>query len=257
LTLDGDAITDPALHGGMVYKKFNGPLFSSQGPKFTDTVQGSLGDCYLLVGLGAIAYDQPQVLKANIVDFNDGTYGVRFGNEFFRVDGDLPASSSYATTPAFAQLGSGGSLWVAIAEKAFAHYRTTAESYKAIEYGWHSEVFHAFNALEVGKRSFSVFSSGVQIANQLYTHWSYYQAACVGFIGSATNNYGLVMNHAYLVHSFQWNSTGAIASVTFRNPWGFDGSNRDSNPNDGLVTLTTDELFALRGNGWMEFGRFV
>lgn len=257
LTLDGDRIADPALRSGLVYKNFSGPLFSSSGPQLTDTLQGSLGDCYLIAGLGAMAYDVPQTLRANMVDFNDGTYGVCLGGEYYRVDGDLPAISVTAATPAFAKLGAEGSLWVAIAEKAFTHYRSSADSYVSIESGWQWEVYLAFGAVEGGHRPFTSFSSAAQLVNQLHFHWSLYHSTSIGFVGLVSNSFGLIMNHAYVVHSFQWNSAGAITSVTLRNPWGVDGSSRDSNAYDGLVTLTADELFALRGNCWINTGRFA
>jgi hypothetical protein len=39
--------------------------------------------------------------------------------------------------------------------------------------------------------------------------------------------------------------------VTLRNPWGFDGTGSDSNPNDGLVTIT---MAVYQANvSWMDY----
>ena len=120
-TLNGDRIADPTVKSGHTHRTFSGnPLFSSGGPKPADIVQNQLGDCYLLAGLGAIANDRPNTLRQNVVDFDDGTYGVRLGNSFYRVDNDLPVASATSTAPVYAGLGQGNSMSVAPVEKAFA-----------------------------------------------------------------------------------------------------------------------------------------
>jgi len=68
-TLNGDRIADPNS-GSNPVRSFSGPLFSSNGPRVGDVKQGSLGDCYFLAGLGAIAIDSPNVIRQRIVDFN-------------------------------------------------------------------------------------------------------------------------------------------------------------------------------------------
>ena len=79
-TLDGDRLADPTVMPGHTYKMFSGnPLFSSAGPQASDIRQGALGDCWLMAGLGAIANDDAFALRQNVVDFDDGTYGVRLG----------------------------------------------------------------------------------------------------------------------------------------------------------------------------------
>ena len=49
----------------------------------------------------------------------------------------------------------------------------------------------------------------------------------------------LVGYHMYTVVSFTRDAAGQITHVTLRNPWGYDGGTpSDSNPNDGLVTVS-------------------
>ncbi len=105
-TLNGDRIADPNgrivdtngnVSGSLTRAFSNNPLFPSTGPSANDVRQGACGDCYLLAELGAIAQDSPSTLRQNIVDFNDGTYGMRLGNSFYRVPVLLHLSRRSAT----------------------------------------------------------------------------------------------------------------------------------------------------------------
>lgn len=245
-TLNSDSITDPTATG-YVYKRFSGrPLFASSGPLYTDIRQGSLGDCWLLAGLSAIAMDSPISLKQNVVDFGDGTYGVHLGSRFYRVDADLPAASLTSTNPVFAKFGAEGALWVAIVEKAYAHYRTGANSYASIEFGWGVEVNQAFNASSTTNNSISSYGSATNLANAMYNAWNNYQAVTIGFTSIPAGS-NLIDDHMYTVVSFNRNAAGQITSVVLRNPWGYDGAGSDSDTSDGLVTVSIGTLFSCVG----------
>ncbi|HVL12430.1 MAG TPA: C2 family cysteine protease [Gemmata sp.] len=246
-TLNGDNITDPTAMAGTVYKRFGGPLFSASGPRLGDIDQGGLGDCWLLAGLGAIALDSPTAIRQNVVDFGDGTYGVRLGNNFYRVDGDLPATSSTSTNPAYAGLGAEGSLWAAIVEKAYAHYRTGANSYASLEGGWSVEVNQAFGASSTTNNTISSYSSATALGNAMYNAWLGYNAVTIGFTSIPSGNVGLIDDHMYTVVSFTRNAAGNVTHVTLRNPWGWDGVNFDSNSNDALVTISVNTLYQCVG----------
>ena len=250
-TLNGDSITDPTLKSGQVYRRFSGnPLFSASGPLATDIDQGSLGDCWLLAGLSAIAMDNPQAIVHNVVDFDDGTYGVRLGDKFYRVDADLPASSSTDSTPDYAGMGRDNSMWVAVVEKAYAHYRTGANSYASIENGWSIEVNQAFRSTSAGYKDLTSYANPTALANDIYTRWNTYQAVTIGFLGvrsGATGTAPLIMSHMYTVYSVNRDSAGNVTSIVLRNPWGVDGAGSDSNPNDALVTVTPTQLMAYTG----------
>jgi hypothetical protein len=252
-TLDGDRIADPLPLAGQAYKTFaNNPLFSSAGPQMTDIRQGELGDCWALAAFSAIARDNPQALRHNVVDFADGTYGVRLGNNFYRVDNDLPVGRTGA--PANAQLGPQNSMWVAVLEKAFAHYRTGANSYASLDGGWSVEVNRAFRSASPGARQIESYSNATALVNDIAYGVATGQAVTVGFLsdrfGRAIPAGGarLVMGHMYTVASVQRNAAGAVVSITLRNPWGVDGvSTADANPNDGFVTVTPAQLYAHLG----------
>ena len=257
-TLNGDRIADPTVKTGQTYRRFdNNPLFGNLGPRMTDVVQGDLGDCYALAGLSAIARDNPQAIRHNVVDFGDGTYGVRLGNSFYRVDNDLPVHTG-GTTPAYAQLGANNSMWVAIVEKAFAHYRRGANTYASIEGGWSVEINRAFRSTSAGEKTLSSYGNATAMANDIATRASSGQAVTVGFPGdkkTAAGGAPLVMGHQYTVASVQRNSAGVVTSITLRNPWGTDGGgSTDSNPWDGLVTVTPAQLFA-QSTGRVNWGR--
>lgn len=247
-TLDGDRIADPVVKSGHTYRRFaNNPLFPSTGPGAVDIGQNALGDCWLLAGLGAIAQASPHTLRQYVVDFDDGTYGVRLGSSFYRVDNDLPVATATSTTPVYAGLGRENCMWAAVVEKAFTHYRRGANTYASIEGGWSIEVNRAFGSTAAGARALNSFSSAAALANELYLRWSTGQAPTIGFL-SVPAGVPLVSSHMYTVMAMTRNAAGVVTSVTLRNPWGVDGGgNRDSNPNDGFVTVTPAQLFRCLG----------
>lgn len=245
-TLDGDRITDPTAKSGQVYRRFaNNPLFASNGPTASDVRQGNLGDCWLLAGLAGVANDRPAAIRERVVDFDDGTYGVRLGNSFYRVDDDLAVANSTSTSPVNASLGRENSMWVAAVEKAFAHYRTGANSFASLEGGWGIEVNQAFNSSNAGRRNIGSYSSAAALGNDIFNRWNNYQAVTIGFLSGS--GAPLVTGHMYTVMSVSRNSSGVVTSVTLRNPWGFDGVANSSDPSDGLVTVTPAQLFGYTG----------
>ncbi len=250
-TLNGDRLADPTALSGVTFRTFaNNPLFSSSVPTVNDIRKGSLSDCYFLAGLGAIAKDNSFAIKQNIVDFNDGTYGVRLGDKFYRVDNDLAVTGS-STTPAYAKLGAQNSMWVAVIEKAFAHYRTGSNNFASIEGGWSVEINRAFRSSNAGAKNIDSYSSASALANDLSAKLNSRDSVTIGFTGEkkkSSDGGKLIMGHMYIVMSVSKNSAGAVTSVTLRNPWGTDGGAVvDSNPSDGLVTVSPDELFRLVG----------
>lgn len=262
-TLDGDRITDPTPISGTVYEPPEGgsALFSSAGPEITDIRQGSVGDCWLLAGLGAIALDNPNAIRRNVVDLNDGTYGVRLGNKFFRVDDDLPvrksapANGNYVlvakgtTTVAGAKLGAENSLWPALVEKAYTHYRTGANTYASLDGGWSIEVNRAFRTASPGDRAIWSFAGPAALARAIYQRWSTDQAVTIGTTGkkATAGDVPLLMPHMYTVYSVERNLAGAVTAIILRNPMGYDGTGNDANPSDGLVSVTPGQLFNMIG----------
>lgn len=246
-TLNGDRIVDPIQLSGHTYNRFsNNPLFSSAGPKMSDVDQGALGDCYALAGLGAIALDSPNAIRQNVVDFNDGTYGVRLGDSFYRVDDDLPVVTRGDTTPAYAQLGAENSMWVSLVEKAFAHHRRGDNRYASIEGGWAVEMNQAFRSSTAGQKEIRSYSNATALANDIYSRYQSYQAVTIGFVGNLVGSVPLIANHMYTIAGFDRNSSGVVTRIKLMNPHA-----NDSNPNDGnnqqFVWVTPAQAFAQTG----------
>jgi hypothetical protein len=251
-TLNGDRIADPTVKSGHTQRQFaNNPLFSAAGPSYSDIRQGALGDCYMLAAVSAIARDNPHALRQNIVDFDDGTYGVRVGNNFYREDNDLAVASSNSSTPAYAGLGRENSMWVAVYEKAWAHYRTGANTFASIEGGWGVEVNRAFGSTSAGERNIGSFGSAAAMAEEIANRWGGRQAVTIGILSG--NGANLVTGHMYTVISVARDFTDRILTITLRNPWGVDGGGNNDGNNDGLVTVTPAQLF--RYTGRLNWGR--
>ena len=243
-TLDGDRLADPALAGSRQYKRFAGkPLFGPAGPGIDDIRQGQLGDCWMLAGFAAVARDNPTAIKQQVVDFDDGTYGVKLGEKFYRVDDDLPVNAG-GSSPAFARFGGGNSMWVAVEEKAFAYYRSGQNSYASLEGGWGIEVNRALGSTTSGSKNFSGYSSASALAEDLARRGAAGEAVSIGVFARPAG-VPLVTSHMYTFAGVVRNAAGAITGVTLRNPWGTDGAgSTDGNPTDGYVTVSVANLYA-------------
>jgi len=258
LTLDGDRLADP-MDAGHTARFANirdsFPLFGSRGPLLEDVRQGALNDCYLLAGLAAIARDNPHSLWQNVVDFDDGTYGVRLGDRFFRVDGDLPVrdpqKGAVAGNLKYARLGHENSLWVAIVEKVFAHYRRGANSYASINIGSGVEVNRAFRSSSATSKTINSYENAVSLAKDIAMRVATAQAVTICFRGRVTANVPLIGSHVYTVAAVSRHA-GARTLITLRNPWGRDGAGSDGQ-DDGLVTLTAAQIFTQ--GGFVSWGR--
>jgi hypothetical protein len=133
---NGQDLADPKPASNTALKKnfANSPLFAPGGPTKDDIFQGSVGDCYFMSTLSALAKVNPDYIRNMVVDMGDGTYVVRFYRngvaDYVTVDADLWVNA--AGKPLYAKLGTGGSLWVPIVEKAFAFWREQLGSYGSI-----------------------------------------------------------------------------------------------------------------------------
>jgi hypothetical protein len=242
-TLNGDWIADPT--DGTNYKNFaSNPLFGRYGPTIDDVDQEALGDCWLLAPLGSIANDHQYAIRRMVADFGDGTYGVWLGSSFYRVDADLPTWSAASTDQLYAGLGHDNSLWVAIIEKAYAHYRTGANTYASLAWGNPGDALGAYHLTSVGTSYFT--GNATAVANSIYTHWNAYQSTTLA-VGSVPSGSPLVGSHAYSVDSVYTDGSGNVTWVRLRNPWG--GDNTGGNP---YVWVTPAQLAACQI--WVQWG---
>ncbi len=203
------------------------PLFSSAGPSYSDLAQGDLGDCYLLSALGSIAKASPQDIENMFINNGDGTYTVRFFTssgtaDYVTVNTALPVSSSKGSSLIYSNLGVGNSLWLPLAEKAYAQWNETGNEgrggkndYASTEGGWMGDVYG--QVLGYSAQNVYSMSSSTQLINAVTTSAD---AVTIGTDG--TFNYssstGLYGDHAYVVLSY--NSSTQLFQLY--NPWGID-----------------------------------
>lgn len=218
-TANGDNIADPTAEvDGEVfeYERFSArPLFSNVGPLFTDVVQGKVGDCWLLASLATGAHFSPNVIRQMVADLGDNTYAIQLGNEFYRVDMDLPVreleNPGDPFIPAFAKFGAEDSLWVAMIEKAYA---TKRNRYQRIDGDSPREPLNKMGG--TGVRSYWVSDgsefSGDMLANNL------------SGVLCTRNNWNrvsfLLPEHCYTILSITSDASGTM--VRIYNPHGRD-----------------------------------
>ena len=245
--LTGQRFLDPTLtNKSYVYKRFdNRPLFASAGPSADDVKQGDVGDCYFLAALAGTANVKQDTLQSMLVDLGDGTFGVRFATssgafKFYRVDNDLAVTSSTSVTPAYAKLGSENSLWVAVAEKAYAFHRKLQGSYASINGGWMTESYQALNVKEASTK----WSDDGDADDFLDWIENQLKAGNVVTIGVTTYNgpLNIVNGHAYSVDRIDTLEDGT-RQLVLRNPWGTDGYWTEDGRNDGYVTLSSTDAY--------------
>jgi Ca2+-binding RTX toxin-like protein len=246
-TLNGDTIADPVTGFGIGFGTLvnfaANPLFGPSGPVSDDVQLGSMwGDSWLLSPLQAMTVNNKHAIRQMVADFGDGTYGVKLGNNFYRVDADL---WSYSGGPSmcFAQLGGlEGSLWVALIEKAYASYRTGANSYASLINGNPKDALNAYNTtLSVGEAQYTPTSSSSAILSNIYGCVQAKQACTLTF-GSMPSSNG----ESYAVKDCKWDATrGKWVIYLF--------------VLGGQVDMTLDELhgmIATHGPLWVTWGTF-
>jgi hypothetical protein len=245
MEIAGQNFEDPTVtNDAYVYKNFSSsPLFVGT-PEMDDINQGSVGDCYWLAGLGALADTDPELIEQSVTELGDGTYAVRFYDNsyqevYLRMDGDLPVRGSWSTSLSYAKQGNSGEIWAPILEKAYAHYRYGENSYESLSGGWMSEVYR-----HVGGSSYSTYSLNYRTEENIWDtfeqHLADGHAITLGSKSSPDNP--IVGGHAYVVESVSQTAEGTF--VTVYNPWGYDGKTWDSNPGDGLLTISVTQLKA-------------
>jgi hypothetical protein len=234
-------LPEPLTTDGSTYSDFSSHvLFSSAGPSENDIYQGSVGDCYFLATLSAIAKTDPSRIRQSVLDMGDGTYLVQFSKGankvYIRVDGELPVMPGGQLD--YAGTGAQGSIWVAILEKAFTIFHSQAPTYAAIDGGWMDEAFAA-----LGASPSDIYSAATPTAlvAQIQQNLSEGQAVTLA-VNTPQDGAPLLGSHAYTVDSVTTDADGNVTGLVLRNPWGVDGAGNDGY-NDGYVTVTAQQAY--------------
>jgi hypothetical protein len=243
------AMAEPS-DAGTQYWCGNDPLFAPAGPSQNDIYQGGVGDCYFLATLSATAKTDPNRIRNSVVDLGDGTYAVQFWSggspQYVRVDAELSIDSYGDHT--YAGLGRDNSIWVPVIEKAFAAFRTGANTYASISTGW---MYEAFGDLGSTSTNLWSWSSGISLLNYIEGELTAGKAVTIATPSTIIGGCPCVGSHAYMVDHVNyetinvgWFKITIPVSVVLRNPWGFDGVSDGSDPSDGYVTVSADQAFS-------------
>jgi hypothetical protein len=222
-----------------------GSLFA-QTPSHLDERQGQLGDCYFIAALGTLADSNPAAVRNMFIDNGDGTYTVRFytgtyGTIYNYSDGSISAgfregvgTVDYVTVDRFLPTTSTGmlvyanygasytnsanTLWIALAEKAYAQWNETGKegrdglnAYASIQGGWMATV----DAQVLGYNATDYFPTAANkqvVINALAAH----KAVTLGTLSWSGTQYGLYATHAYAIIGYD----GSTDTFTLYNPWG-------------------------------------
>lgn len=234
---------EPVLSSsGLSYQTVVGNLFNGT-PSRNDARQGQLGDCYFIASLVSLADHNPDAVRNLFIDNSDGTYTVRFyagalGSfsnnglvssgfisgagtaDYVTVNRRLPTNgngrleySGYGLSIA----SSATTLWIALAEKAYAQWNETGNEgrdgtnrYSSIEGGWMSNV----NAQVLGYNSTNYAFSNTP-KQSLVNAVSSGNSVTLGTLQNASAG-GLVGGHAYTVSGYN----ASTDTFTLHNPWG-------------------------------------
>jgi len=250
VTLTGDRIPNPTLLSSFdQYETFaDRPLFAAAGPTLDDINQSVSGfgnvildDSWLLGSLGAMLIEYPDLMKSNVVDFGDGTFGVRFNGTYYRVDNQLPVAQFGAVLPTYAGVGAENSLWVAIIEKAVATATSSVNpSYTFIDgVGTPATAFTLFGAPSTGISNLTlpgVLVDPAQLGSIIEGTLDR-QFPTVFTVQSAPGGVQLNDGQTYTITGLEFDTAGDVSSVLMRDPTGLDG----------IVTIAIDDLFSTDG----------
>ena len=212
-------------------------------PLYTDVLQGTIGDCYLLASFEEAALKTPSIVENMFHYEGNDIWSVRLYNNgsptFVTVNNELPAAGTQYDHPA-----PDGALWVSLAEKAYAEV-AAGNSYLNLDNGGQSAVpmteitgrsvwstsfkLTPLGLAEGGATSISIGSltgsteltSENHLASQIYSAFESGQLVTMGSNGNGTNG-EVVPNHMYAVIGASL-IDGAYSFI-LGNPWGPNGA---------------------------------
>mgnify|MGYP002036830546 CR=1 FL=1 len=193
-----------------------------------DVNQGSLGDCYWMAGMAAVARDNANLIERAVSDNGDGTFDVTLYDENNRpvtmtVDGAVPVEGDRAkyARPTAGAADDRTEMWPLLLEKAHAQM---GGGYEPIEGGFPGEAVRAITGQKrattrtqwEGDEDLTEQLGGALDAGQVVTAWTASEKRTSDEVKKLMDEYVVYANHAYSFRSV--NTTSGMVSM--RNPWG-------------------------------------
>lgn len=245
---NGQRIKEPDISqwSGAQYANCSGLLFLNNTPKYTNPLQGNIGNCYFIASLNSLAYSDPELIKQMIVDLGDGTYVVRFYNTCYQVGNCFPGQVNYLKIDSYLPVDSYGYLlmdhggdncewpvssayyfprWSALLEKAYAYYRFGNNSYHSLESGLMRDVYYqltnstaksstySFNSNQLVSFFDDKFMNGYATSSSSYI--PFYPTEV--YSRHAYANMNLSLNTSHFVLMGPYNFTVGKANIIIRN----------------------------------------
>lgn len=229
--------TDTPSAGGIIqnqnpiYTEVKTTLYGTAGaPTINEVCQGEVGDCYFLAGVGAVALENPTLIKNAIISNGNNSYGVEFfvnGNPVWVTVNDYIPTLSGAAPYANGFNNPDNASWLQLYEKAFAQLQAISpttgnpgnvygNAYQSINSG------QLVNAIAAITGATPVLYTGSQITssvNSIIAALNNHEAVELGSYTTATDSagkYTLIANHAFTVTGYDTVTNEFIV----RNPWG-------------------------------------
>ena len=237
--------TDRPTATGTTYHYASGALFQG-GASYTDIDQGSVGDCYFMASLGAVALKTPNAIYNMFTDNGDGTFTVRFFNngvaDYVTVDRYLPTNGGggfvYANNSSgLAYNNTNNELWVALAEKAYAQINESGwigqdntNTYAGIANGWPFNAMKQITGHNTAHDGMNDYFLFIRTGDNVTDMWNAFSAGRSVVINTNSSTAsGIVADHSYILTGYNYSTH----KYTLYNPWG---------GTDGPVELTRAQL---------------
>ena len=215
--------------------KVEGTAFGGATPSPADVKQGSIGDCYLLAALAAVAKSKPSVIENMIKDNGDGTFDVSVYEDVAWFGKDLEKKTIKVTNtfqlndkgePLYAKRATGldgkPALWVMLIEKAYAQLHG---GYQDIGGGGEGgDALEAITGKKATKhdlddyKEFQVEATlEVLLSNEFAITASPRRTGDKSDLAKEQDAAGIIRKHAYTVLRYDKSSK----QIILRNPWGY------------------------------------
>jgi len=217
--------------------------------------QGTLGDCYFLAAMVAIAYKHSDILRdmftnGELLKGENPVYTTKWlinGQQHLVATTDKLPINPNNGKPAFAK-GKEGAFWPSVLEKAWAKI---FGQYMKLDGGHEIEVFKAITQAPIEKFKHDRLPGSKEDYWQKLLDWT--QKGYVMGAGTDYSRLGLSKGHAYAVLEATQHSGSHPQRVKIYNPWGADYyngklKNLNLHENDGIFTMTYDEFLYAFGS---------